>query len=408
MYRILHTADWHLGKMLGDFSREEEHAAFLDFLLETIRTNDIDALLIAGDIFDSANPPQSAVAMYYNFLSQLQRIRECQVIVIAGNHDSPSHIDAPKQLLKHLNTHVVGHLPENIEELLIALPNQENPQVIVAAVPFLRDRDLRTGQSGQSSADIQAVMTQSIADCYRRTVNAVITDKNVPIIAMGHLTVAGSSASDSEREIHIGGLGALTADRFPSEFCYVALGHLHRPQRCGKQDHIRYSGSPIPLSFSEATDKKELVLLEIDATGELKRISIPITPSRQLLVVESSSNEIESILAELAKNPSPNPLPLWVEINIINPTPGENIAAKISSLTEKTYYKVIRIVAKKTSPLPSLSTDLMIEHQQIDELLSRPSDIFDMRVAQELGISVEQQISLKQTFARLLTIHQGE
>jgi exonuclease SbcD len=188
----------------------------------------------------------------------------------------------------------------------------------------------------------------------------------------------------------------------------VALGHLHRPQRCGKQDHIRYSGSPIPLSFSEATDKKELVLLEIDATGELKRISIPITPSRQLLVVESSSNEIESILAELAKNPSPNPLPLWVEINIINPTPGENIAAKISSLTEKTYYKVIRIVAKKTSPLPSLSTDLMIEHQQIDELLSRPSDIFDMRVAQELGISVEQQISLKQTFARLLTIHQGE
>ncbi len=408
MYRILHTADWHLGKMLGDFSREDEHAAFLQFLLATISAHEVDALLIAGDIFDSANPPQSAVAMYYNFLSQLQSIRNCKVIVIAGNHDSPSHIDAPKQLLKHLNTYVVGHLPENFDELLIALPNQQHPQVIIAAIPFLRDRDLRTGQSGQNSADIQAVMTQSIADCYRRAVDAVNANQHLPLIAMGHLTVAGSSASDSEREIHIGGLGAVTADRFPNEFCYVALGHLHRPQRCGKLDHIRYSGSPIPLSFSEANDKKELVLLEIDATRQLQWKSIAIPQARQLIVLESSSQEIEKTLAELATNPPLCPLPLWVEINIINPTPGENIAAKISTLTENAHYQVIRIVAKRTSPLPSLSTDPLIEHQQIDELLSRPIDVFAMRLEQEPHLSADQQQSLKQTFSRLLSMHQGE
>ena len=149
-YRVLHTADWHLGKMLGEHSRMEEHARFLRFLLQSIREQGVDLLIVAGDVFDSANPPQSAEAQYYNFLSELFRQGGCAVIVVAGNHDSPAHLEAPRQILKALGAHVIGAWPSIPDEVVVPLPNAKSPQLVVTAVPFLRDRDVRTGQSGQS------------------------------------------------------------------------------------------------------------------------------------------------------------------------------------------------------------------------------------------------------------------
>src|SRR5438874_1538560 len=154
-YRVLHSADWHLGKMLGEHSRQEEHQRFFTFLLRAIREQNVDLLVIAGDVFDSANPPQSAVAQYYDFLSALFRQGGCSAVIVAGNHDSPAHLEAPREVLKALGAHVIGSLPQVVEEVLVPLPNADSPQLVVASVPFLRDRDLRTGQSGQSAADIQ-------------------------------------------------------------------------------------------------------------------------------------------------------------------------------------------------------------------------------------------------------------
>ena len=257
-FRVLHTADWHLGKLLGDLSREEEHSRFLDFLLETIVAEEVDALVIAGDLFDSANPPQSAQRQYYAFLSQLYAARECAVVVVAGNHDSPAQLEAPRDVLTTLRATVVGRA---LEDPVLLLPDSESPRLALAAIPFLRDRDLRSGQMGQGAEAIRQALVDGIARRYSDAGEAV-EGLGVPAMATGHLTVSGAKASDSERDIHVGGLGTVSAKIFPQVFDYVALGHLHRPQACGEADHIRYSGSPIPLSFSEALDTKSVQIAD--------------------------------------------------------------------------------------------------------------------------------------------------
>ncbi len=254
-FRILHTADWHLGKLLNDQSRDEEHERFLDWLLEFVAENSVDAVLLAGDVFDTANPPQSALARYYDFVSGLFRQGNCALVVIAGNHDSAAQLEAPKGVLSSLKTHVVGFLAEEPKARILGLPSDENPRVAVAMIPFLRDRDLRVGKAGESADEIRAQVLAGITSRYEEAAAAAVGLK-CPVIATGHLTVLGASTSDSERDIHIGGLGAVTSGSFPEVFSYVALGHLHRPQATDASGRVRYSGSPIALSFSEVADEK--------------------------------------------------------------------------------------------------------------------------------------------------------
>ena len=413
MLRIIHTADWHLGKMLGELSREQEHQMFLDFLLSTIRNEQVDVLLIAGDVFDSANPPQSAVALYYNFLSRLHQQCNCQVIISAGNHDSPAHLEAPKELLKQLHVHVVGHLPENINDLLIPFPSAEDPRVIIAAVPFLRDRDLRSGQSGQSAAEIQQALGRAIAACYQFAAdNASAMGKNRSVlIAMGHLTVSGASSSDSERDIHIGGLGAVSIDCFPSSFCYVALGHLHRPQRCGKHEHIRYAGSPLPLSFSEANDSKELCMLEIDAQGRINQRCIVIPLPRILMQVKTNTADVAKALGKLAEkfhtldNAILKP---WLELLIDDPVPGDNMVEKIAELTREAPFSVIRILNNRSANPAEIGIETLNEDGAIDTLLNSPAHLFQLRLDQEENLSQQQIEAVILTFGHLLSIHQAE
>jgi exonuclease SbcD len=413
MLRIIHTADWHLGKMLGELSREQEHQMFLDFLLSTIRNEQADVLLIAGDVFDSANPPQSAVALYYNFLSRLHQQCNCQVIITAGNHDSPAHLEAPKELLKQLHVHVVGHLPENINDLLIPFPSAEDPRVIIAAVPFLRDRDLRSGQSGQSAADIQQALGRAIAACYQSAAdNASAMGKNRSVlIAMGHLTVSGASSSDSERDIHIGGLGAVSADCFPPSFDYVALGHLHRPQRCGKHEHIRYAGSPLPLSFSEANDSKELRMLEIDALGRINQRCIVIPLPRILMQVKTNTADVAKVLGKLAEKfhtLDDAVLKPWLELLIDDPVPGDNMVEKIAELTREAPFSVIRILNSRSANPAEIGMENLNEDGAIDTLLNSPAHLFQLRLDQEENLSQQQKEAVILTFGHLLSIHQAE
>lgn len=409
MLRILHTADWHLGKMLGDLSRETEHRAFLDFLLEIIATEKIDALLIAGDVFDSANPPQSAVAQYYQFLSSVHQTSQCQVIVTAGNHDSPAHIEAPKELLKLLRTHVIGAMPSDRAQAMIPLPNEHEPLVYIAAVPFLRDRDLRTGISGQSSAEIQASLNDAITTIYQEMVD-LRAQSSAPLIAMGHLTVSGSKTSDSEREIHVGGLGALPADRFPAAYAYVALGHLHRPQACDTNDLIRYSGSPIPLSFSESRDHKELRLLEVN-DGTLQHRSIAIPQARELRQVVTNSADAEFTLTQLAQEFAHQTAKLkpWIELFINDPLPGDQIAQRCAEAAKNAPYEIVRII-QPTSQDPAATTwdSNQGDQKKIDDLLGDPASLFQWRIDQETTIPEEQKITLRQTFASLLALHRNE
>jgi exonuclease SbcD len=270
-FRILHTADWHLGKTLADQSREQEHQAFLQWLLVQVRDQKVDWILLSGDVFDSSNPPTYAQNLYFSFIAGLIQLGTCGLSLISGNHDSQSYLDAPKELLAQLGVRVAGSLAPDLSDRIQVIPSPENPRAIVGLIPFLRDRDVRQGKAGESGEDIRRALISGISGCYQETLDAmktrwnqIGTDNHVPVlIGMGHLTVAGSAKSESEREIHIGGLGALSPEHVPSGYDYIALGHLHRPQWAHKEKRIRYSGSPIGLSFSEVGDTKSVTILDL-------------------------------------------------------------------------------------------------------------------------------------------------
>lgn len=252
--RILHTADWHLGARFVERERLPEHAAFFDWLIDMLKSEQIDALLVSGDIFDAANPPQDAVALYFDFLKRLADLKTVKAIITGGNHDSASHLNAPRDLLRRFDVHVFGHAgADNLVDL---------GGCVVAAVPFLRERDLRQATAGETIATVHEQVRTAIREHYAAQLAAARTlAQGRPAIAMGHLTVLGTTTSDSERDIHIGNLGSVGADIFDG-FDYTALGHLHRPQRVAGHETIRYSGSPIPLSFSEAADAKSVVIID--------------------------------------------------------------------------------------------------------------------------------------------------
>ncbi len=315
--RILHTADWHLGKKLEQSERTDEHQAFLNWLIQTLQTEKIDVLIVAGDIFDTGSPSNTAFEQYYRFLRQVKDTCCREVIIIGGNHDSISTLNAPQALLKYFNVHIIGGVPEDFADQIIEICDADGMlALVVCAVPFLRDRDIRLSIAGETAEERESRIKQGITDHYEQFVPLISTYKfnNVPVIATGHLFAAGASTSDSEKEIHVGNLGQVGGDQFPAVFNYVALGHIHRPQRINQMDHIRYSGSPIPLSFSETDDKKQVIVLEFRGSQihSLTEVEVPCT--RKLIRIKG---DLEKVKAKLSLLDDPHTLyPAWVEVQV--------------------------------------------------------------------------------------------
>lgn len=317
--RVIHTADWHLGQRFnGGHERTEEHRHFLGWLVETIRAQRVEVLIVAGDIFDTGSPSNAALELYYSFLLQMQATGCRDIVVVGGNHDSPATLNAPARLLRHLRVHVVGCVPDCFEDQVIVLDNADGkPGLVVCAIPFLRDRDVRLSVPGEVAEERETRIRQGIADHYARAADIEMVWQlkaaGVPVLATGHLYAAGAAPSDSERTIHVGNLGQVTADHFPTVFDYVALGHLHRPQRVGGREHIRYSGSPIPLSFSEIDHPKEVLLLEF-APQSLAIEALPVPGARRLVRFHGPLDEVLMRLA--AYNNSGYQLPAWADVEV--------------------------------------------------------------------------------------------
>ena len=315
--RILHTADWHLGKRLEQSERTEEHQAFLNWLILTLQTEKIDVLIVAGDIFDTGSPSNTAFEQYYGFLRQVKDTCCREVIIIGGNHDSISTLNAPQSLLKYFNVHIIGGVPEEFTDQLIEIRNPEGKlELVVCAVPFLRDRDIRLSVAGETAGERETRIKKGISDHYHKFKDYIGEYKanHIPVIATGHLFAAGSSTSDSEKEIHVGNLGQIGGDQFPGEFNYVALGHIHRPQIINNMNHIRYSGSPIPLSFSETEDRKQVIVLEFqgDKMVSLEEIEVPC--NRKLIRIKG---DFEKVKTKLVLLDEPETLfPAWVEVQV--------------------------------------------------------------------------------------------
>lgn len=355
--KVLHTADWHLGKRLEQCERTDEHQFFLDWLIEKLTEQCIDVLIIAGDVFDSGTPSNTALKQYYNFLWQVQNTCCRQVIVIGGNHNSVSTLNAPRDLLKHFQVHVVGGVPENFEEQIIPIHNASGSlELIICAVPFLRDRDVRLSVAGETTTEMEARLKEGIHNHYHLFKAHIAKHKTsgIPIIATGHLFAAGATTSDSEKDIHVGNLGQVGGDQFPEEFDYVALGHLHRPQMVSKFSHIRYSGSPIPLSFSETDDKKQVLILDFrnGKLAELQEFAIP--SCRQMIRIKGNLQAVSQKLSDL-QNPAFR-FAAWVEVQV--ETDGfihgldEQLQALIADKTfvERLFVKQFRKKAATTLP----------------------------------------------------------
>jgi exonuclease SbcD len=297
--RILHTSDWHIGQRFHGKDRSKEHEQFFAYLLQLITAKQIDVLLVAGDIFDVGYPSNSALQQYYRFLTNCLKTYCKQIVIIGGNHDYISTLNAPQSILDALQIQVIGGATSNLEDEIIELKNSQGKlAAYLCAVPFLRDRDIRTSVAGESHEDRIASMREGIARHYTELADLVKqrNTKHLPVIASGHLYMAGVSLSESERDIQMGNQAAFQWDAFPQDFDYVALGHIHRPQRVAGQEHVRYSGSPIPLSFSEKNDEKQVLIVELDESG-VSTIEVEKVPAaRKLLGVSGSLEEIREKL----------------------------------------------------------------------------------------------------------------
>ena len=309
---ILHTSDWHLGQNFMGKSRAEEHEAFLFWLLEIIKEKEIEVLLVSGDIFDTGTPPNYSLEIYYNFLKELSNIKTLiTTIITAGNHDSVSTLNAPKQLLEVLNVHVITTGDED-ENVIIPINKNDDLISIVCAVPFLRDSVIRESLSGITISEKEKLANSGIKayyeNCYKKALE-LKEDKNIPIIAMGHLTTIGSRSSQSERDIYIGGTIDIGGDYLASMFDYVALGHLHINQIVGKNEHVRYSGSPIPLSFSESKNSQKVNLVSFTQNEmSIEEIEVPLY--RKLIVIKGNYETIKNELIKIEDKNS------WIEVHI--------------------------------------------------------------------------------------------
>ncbi len=313
--RILHTSDWHLGRTLyAKKERTEEHKAFLSWLITTIQAQKIDLLLVAGDIFDTASPSSTSQKMYYDFLINIKHTDCKNVVVVGGNHDSPSFLNAPKAILAALNVSVIGNATENIEDEILVIKDQlENPIAIVCGVPFLRERDISRFAEGESYSDRSKRINENIKKHYEAIAALAFQKRieigsNLPIIATGHLSVAGGKRNEDDgvRETYIGNIEAVGSDIFPDTFDYVALGHYHVPSAI--KEHIRYCGSPIPMGFGEAKQSKCVYIIDFNNGRTIETIEIPVF--QKLASISGNKANILESLQKLKQEKSN----VWVEI----------------------------------------------------------------------------------------------
>jgi len=390
--RILHTSDWHLGQYFYGKSRADEHQGFFSWLLEQVNTLSVDLVLVAGDIFDTGTPPSYAREMYFDFVVQLHRLG-CQLVILAGNHDSVAMLGESKQLLAHLSTRVIPAAGEDLEQQVFVVRDKKGEDgLILCAIPFIRPRDVLKSRGGQSVQEKQQALQQAIAGHYHRLYDHAeqLAIKNaadngaekekLPIVATGHLTALGASTSESVRDIYIGTLDAFPAGEFPKAD-YIALGHIHRGQKVAKSEHIRYSGSPIALSFDEAGQGKQVLLADF-ADGALKQVVPVKVPCFQPLFMlktslQSLEQEVESMVAR-HRDSLQDGQNLWLDIEIESSDYLLDLQGQIAAMVEELPVEVLRIRRSKKNR-PSLATAQ--EKITLDELSI--SDVFTTRLAQE-------------------------
>ncbi len=400
--KILHTADWHLGHRLHEQSQNEEQQLFLTWLSQLIIEEQYDVLLVSGDVFDTGMPSNQSLSMYYNFLISLNHTCCKHIVITGGNHDSPGTLNAPKELLNALSIKVVGKAIEPVSEEVFEI-SVANEVLIVAAVPYLRDQDVRKAVAGESFEDINERYKAALINHYNLIADYIfeINTNKAPVIAMGHLFAIGGSISDSEKDISVGNLGHIGADDFPTVFDYVALGHLHKPQKVGGKSHIRYSGSPVVLSFSEVGYDKKVIGLNVaeNKINHIKEITVP--RFRNVLKVSGSLENCLEILKNLDNNPQG--LETWLEVILDNESTILD-TSEIKKTAEAIGLRILKVSLKNKKEAVGLEA-LLENVKQIKTL--KPNDVF-LQKCKEKGIDLKANKYLLDAFNEALMLTQEQ
>jgi exonuclease SbcD len=383
LFKIIHTSDWHLGQYFMGKSRQAEYQQFLQWLIDTAIQQDVKAIIVAGDIFDTGSPPSYARQLYNQFIVKLQ-FTSIHLIILGGNHDSVATLGESKELLACLNTHVIPGALADINDQVITLINAEHePQAIVCAIPYLRPRDILQSEAGQSGSEKQQSLQQAISDHYQ-SIFALAKIKQadikkasghlVPIIATGHLTTVGAKSSESVRDIYIGSLEAFPSSAFPAAD-YIALGHIHRPQLVGGSEHIRYCGSPIPLSFDELNNAKTILLVEFnnDQFIAAKPKEVPRFQPMHLIKgdLDTIAAEIETLAAQYDASQ-----PAWLDIEVSTQDYLNDLHQRIQTLVEDLPLEVLLLRRERKQRLHSIESET---RETLQELT--PKQVFEKRLA---------------------------
>ena len=382
--RIIHTSDWHLGHTLMDKTREEEMRSFFSFLIDVIVKERVDALLISGDIFDTGTPSNAALSLYYSFLASIKNTECKDVFIIAGNHDSPSLLSAPKEILEMVNVHIYA-TKEDIEPYVIG------EKVVVLPIPFPRDQELRRLVQGGTIKEEDDRLRLAIEELYKtETEKTASAYPSLPIVAMGHLMATNINVEDKP-DLYIGGLGTIDSGSFPKALSYVALGHIHKKMNLNSSGTLCYSGSPIPFSFKEAKDTKVLKLVEIEGS-ETKVSDITIPRFRNLFQIKGDKESIEKELKSLVEDKEEG----WVSIEITESGVSSSLRSFCEGITEQTGLEIIHI--KDTT----VSKRLLETEEEIESLDSLSEEDIFSKFLDEKEIKNERKDDLLTLFREIL------
>ena len=408
--KILHTSDWHLGQSFFTKSRKEEHQGFIDWLLQQVATEQVDAVIIAGDIFDTGTPPSYAREMYNQFVVDMQQLN-CVLVVLGGNHDSVSTLNESKQILACLNTFVVASTGIATDEQVFTIPDKlGQPGAILCAVPFIRARDVLQSAAGETGLQKRQALGDAIKQHYQTLYQIAEAKRQnsglaIPIVATGHLTALGVSQSESVRDIYIGTLDGFAADGFPPAD-YIALGHIHKPQIVAKSEHIRYCGSPIPLSFDELGTQKQVMLVEFTGAKRtrLTPINIPVFQPMQVL-----KGDLLAITAALQsfKHKDATELACWLCLEVDSQDYLSDLQQRIQDITQGVNVEVLQLRRSRNQRRQLLS---QMQSETLAELT--PQDVFEKRLAMEVFDTEDEQQTLgqvRQRFSQILSevAHKG-
>lgn len=412
MLKIIHTADWHLGVRLHKKELAKDHELFFDWLISIIKEKQIDVLLVSGDIFDHANPSQEAQGLYFDVLYRLKETG-CKVILTAGNHDSPAVLDLTRKFLKIMDIHVIGMIGNEPAEQVICLKKKPvsrdanksgEVEAVVCAAPYLRDSDIRLAAEGELQQEKQHKRKSGMMQHFSGLIDRCAEYGEVPIVLMAHLFAAGAELNEQKRDITIGGLDAFLSTDFPKGCHYVALGHIHRPMQIGGTNHIRYSGSPIALSFSEKEQKKIVVEITVD-NGCIKDIvPLEVPMNRKLVKFTGTFHEVQKQLKQFKNDYH---LKAFAEIEVIEPEKDLDLPLKMHKLVTEHDASEVEILTYKYSAVLGIGglTDRVDENVEISEL--KETEVLE-KMMDAQNISSDQREMINKAFDELIRVIERE